>query len=166
MTYIGLLSDTHGFLHPRVFDFFSPCNEIWHAGDIGPHIIGALEAFKPLKAVYGNIDDHKLRAYLPEYQSFTVEQKNVLMTHIAGNPTKYKPAVKQKIAQLKPGLVVAGHSHILRIQYDKANQLLFINPGAAGLYGIHQKITLVRFRISGTDIHDLEIFEAPKTAPI
>jgi putative phosphoesterase len=160
MKQIGVLSDTHGFLHPRVFDFFNDCNEIWHAGDIGSlGVIEALENFKTTRAVYGNIDDHRIRMHLPEKQIFTVEGIKTVIIHIAGNPGKYSQEASSTIALEKPGLLIAGHSHILKVKYDQARQLLFINPGAAGIHGFHHKITMVRFVIDASEIRNLEVFE-------
>ncbi|MBW7847132.1 MAG: metallophosphoesterase family protein [Bacteroidales bacterium] len=164
MAFIGLLSDTHGYLHPRVFDFFNPCHEVWHAGDIGSNVVERLAGFKPLKAVYGNIDDAAIRAQCSEELHFTIDELKVYLTHIAGYPGKYNTKVRKKIKLIKPQLLVAGHSHILRVQYDEQSKLLYINPGAAGLYGIHQKITLIRFHIDGVNIHDLEVYETEKQA--
>lgn len=160
MTSIGLLSDTHGDIHPRVFDFFTDCDEIWHAGDMGPlQVADRLAAFKPLKAVYGNIDDHQVRAQFPENQLFYCEQLKVYMTHIGGYPGRYSPAALAVIKKEKPGLFICGHSHILKVMPDRKHKLLHINPGAAGKYGFHDKITLVRFTVDGAKIDKLEINE-------
>ncbi len=163
MKRIGLLSDTHGYLHPRVFDFMGDCNEIWHAGDIGNmNVIKKLEAFKPLRAVYGNIDGGVLRNIYNETAVFTVEQVKVVMTHIGGYPGRYTPTAKKLIALHKPNLFISGHSHILKVMPDKLNNLLHINPGASGKSGFHQFITMVRFSIDGSNINDLEVFESKR----
>lgn len=160
MTSVGLLSDTHGDIHPRVFDFFADCDEIWHAGDIGPiQVTDKLAAFKPLKAVYGNIDDHQVRVQFPENLLFYCEDLKVYMTHIGGYPGRYSPAALAVIKKEKPGLFICGHSHILKVVPDRKHNLLHINPGAAGKYGFHQIITLVRFTVEGTKIDNLEINE-------
>lgn len=160
MTRIGLLSDTHGDIHPRVFDFFADCHEIWHAGDIGPIAVAdKLAAFKPIKAVYGNIDDHQVRAQFTENLVFHCEQLKVFMTHIGGYPGRYSPAALAVIKREKPGLFICGHSHILKVMPDHKHNLLHINPGAAGKYGFHHKITLVRFTIDGCKVDKLEINE-------
>lgn len=160
MTSIGLLSDTHGDIHPRVFDFFADCDEIWHAGDIGPmQVTDKLAAFKPLKAVYGNIDDHQVRTQFPENLLFYCEDLKVYMTHIGGYPGRYSPAALAVIKKEKPGLFICGHSHILKVMPDRKHNLLHINPGAAGKYGFHHKITLVRFTVEGAKIDNLEINE-------
>ncbi|MFZ4741252.1 MAG: metallophosphoesterase family protein [Bacteroidales bacterium] len=163
MTNIGLLSDTHTFVHPKIFDFFKDCHQIWHAGDIGNFSVAEnLSEFKPFTAVYGNIDDHSLRKIYPEKQLFFCEQVKVLMTHIGGYPGKYVFPINDIIKLEKPNLFISGHSHILKVMYDQKNQLLHINPGAAGKYGFHRVITLVRFTIDGKDIKELEIMELEK----
>ncbi|MFZ4411983.1 MAG: metallophosphoesterase family protein [Bacteroidales bacterium] len=163
MTHVGLLSDTHAFLHPKIYDFFRDCHQIWHAGDIGSIALAdQLNAFKPLTAVYGNIDDHLLRLSYPETQLFYSEEVKVLMTHIGGYPGKYTFSAKEIIEKERPDLFITGHSHILKVMYDQKNQLLHINPGAAGKSGFHQIITLIRFQIDGKNINDLEILELNK----
>ncbi len=160
MVKIGLLSDTHGFIHPRVFDFFKDCHEIWHAGDIGTlEVYDRLSDFKPLRAVYGNIDGTVLRQTCPQYQLFTLENVKVLMTHIGGYPRHYESDALQRIRQEKPNLFISGHSHILKVQFDPQYNLLHMNPGAAGNQGFHQHITFLRFDIDQSDIQNLEIFE-------
>jgi uncharacterized protein len=167
MRRIGLLSDTHGFIHPKIYDFFSACDEIWHCGDIGnTEIADELTEFKPLKAVYGNIDGWDVRGQFPQYNSFLCEDVKVLMSHIGGYPGRYDPDALQHILKEKPGLFVCGHSHILKVIYDKKHDLLHINPGAAGRYGLHQVITFVRFVIEGKNIRDLEIAENPKNQKV
>ena len=163
MKRIGLLSDTHGYLHPRVFDFMDLCDEIWHAGDIGNlDVVKKLEEFKPLRAVYGNIDGGILRTIFNETAVFTIEQTKVAMMHIGGYPGRYSPAAKKLIVQQKPNLFISGHSHILKVMPDNQNNLLHINPGAAGKSGFHQFITMVRFTINGSNISDLEVFESKR----
>lgn len=160
MKRIGLISDTHTYIHPRLFESFKECDEIWHAGDIGNiETADKLAAFKPLRAVYGNIDSHQVRIVYPEFQIFKCEDVKVLMTHIGGYPGRYQPAARNLIEKEKPGLFISGHSHILKVMYDKKYQLLHINPGAAGKSGLHKVITFVRFTIDGKQIKDLEIVE-------
>jgi putative phosphoesterase len=157
---IGLLSDTHGSINPRILDFFSDCNEIWHAGDIGNiETVEKLAAFKPLKAVYGNIDGTEIRISYPKNQLFMCEEINVLMTHIGGYPGRYEKEARQLIESEKPGMFICGHSHILKVMYDKKYELLHINPGAAGSSGFHHVITCVRFVIDGKEVRNLEVFE-------
>lgn len=160
MTKIGLLSDTHSFLHPRLFEFFSEVDEIWHAGDIGDiETADRLEAFKPLRAVYGNIDNHKVRIAHPEVQLFTCEKVKTCIIHIGGYPGRYQPKARKIILEEKPAIFISGHSHILKVMFDKKNNLLHINPGGAGNSGLHKKITFIRFVIEGKDIKDLNILE-------
>jgi uncharacterized protein len=160
MTRIGLLSDTHGYVHPKVFEVFSACHEIWHAGDIGnTDVANQLMAFKPLKAVHGNIDGEGIRRSWPEVQLFNCEQVKVAIIHIGGYPGRYEKKARLVIEKEQPGLFISGHSHILKVMFDEKNQLLHINPGAAGIYGLHQQITLVRFGIDGKEIKDLEVIE-------
>jgi uncharacterized protein len=157
---IGLLSDTHNYLHPGIAGFFRDVDEIWHCGDIGSiDIANELARIKPLKAVYGNIDGQDIRSQYPKFQSFPCEGVKVLMTHIGGYPGRYDAVARQHIALEKPGLFVCGHSHILKVIYDKQHQLLHINPGAAGKFGLHQVITFIRFIIDGNNIRELEISE-------
>lgn len=167
MTKIGLLSDTHGYLHPAIFNFFAGCDEIWHAGDIGNfETASRLAAFKPLRAVYGNIDGAEVRSVYPRYQLFRCEDMKVVMTHIGGYPGRYDKDAKETIKREKPGIFISGHSHILKVIYDKQHQLLHLNPGAAGKYGIHTVITFLRFEIDRNDIRNMEIFEARRSSQI
>jgi hypothetical protein len=160
MPRIGLLSDTHGFINPRIIDFLSGCDEIWHAGDIGNvETADTLSALKPLRAVYGNIDGAEIRMSYPKFQVFTCEGVKVMMTHIGGYPGRYEKEARQMIESEKPGLYITGHSHILKVMYDKKYSLLHMNPGAAGNSGFHHVITCLRFTIDGKDIRDLEVFE-------
>jgi len=166
MTRIGLLSDTHSYLHQQSFGFFENCDEIWHAGDIGNlQVAKDLQQFRPLRAVYGNIDGTELRMSFPEVQVFTVEKVKVVMTHIGGYPGHYEKKAKELILMEKPQLFVAGHSHILKVMYDTGNKLLYINPGAAGKYGLHKSITMVRFVVDGDQMKDLEILDIPRSHP-
>lgn len=157
---IGLLSDTHGWIHPRLFDHFAGCDEIWHAGDIGNiQTADALAAFKPLKAVYGNIDDTLVRTVYKEQLKFKVDEVKVWMTHIGGSPGRYDLRVKPWIHLDPPDLFICGHSHIAKVMYDKKSGFLFVNPGAAGYYGFHKFMTAIRFQIDGKKIHDMELIE-------
>ena len=160
MKRIGLLSDTHGFIHPGVAGFFTHCNEIWHAGDIGNiETADKLAEIKPLKAVYGNIDGTLLRSSFQEVEIFKCEDVLVLMIHIGGYPSRYSPKARKLIEEYKPKLFISGHSHILKVMPDRKYDLLHINPGAAGNSGLHKSITMVRFVIDGADIRDLEVFD-------
>ena len=160
MPLIGLLSDTHGFFDPRLKEFFTNCNEIWHAGDIGNiETADEIAAFKPLKAVYGNIDGHEIRIVYPEHQRFHYEGMDVWITHIGGYPGNYDQRVRQNIRTNTPELFITGHSHICKVMPDKKLGLLHINPGAAGKSGFHQIRTAVRFIIVEGKIKDLEVIE-------
>ncbi|WP_345955731.1 metallophosphoesterase family protein [Mucilaginibacter sp. PAMB04168] len=160
MTRIGLISDTHGYLDDGVFKHFADCDEIWHAGDFGTiELADQLAAFKPLKGVYGNIDDAKIKQTFPENLRFNCEEINVWMTHIGGYPDKYSPAVKRTIYTNPPDLFISGHSHILKVIFDKKINCLHLNPGAAGKQGWHKVKTLIKFCVSGKKIHNLEVVE-------
>lgn len=163
MTRIGLLSDTHGYWDERYLKYFEPCDQIWHAGDIGSmEIVERLEAFRPLKAVYGNIDGQDMRRLFPEIARFTVDGADVLMKHIGGYPGKYYASIRSTLFANPPRLFISGHSHILKVKYDKSLNLLHINPGAAGIYGFHTVRTLVRFCIDNGSFSDLEVIELNK----
>lgn len=160
MKRIGLISDTHSDLDDAVFKHFDRCDEIWHAGDFGTlELADKLTAFKPLKGVYGNIDGGDLRQQYPEHLRFVCEEVDVWMTHIGGYPDRYSQFVKPEIYSNPPQLFIAGHSHILKVIYDKKINCLHLNPGAAGKQGWHKVRTLLRFSISEKKIHDMEIIE-------
>lgn len=163
MKKIGLLSDTHGFVHPELAHYFEHCNEIWHAGDFGTlAVVEALQAIKPLRGVSGNIDGNDIRFIFSKHLRFYCEGVDVLMTHIGGYPGRYSPQIREIISANPPKLLVCGHSHILRVIYDQRLKMLTLNPGAAGKSGFHQKITLCRFSIDQTNICDLEVIELKK----
>ena len=163
MKKIGLISDTHSYLHPKVFEHFRYCDEIWHAGDIGnSSIIDELENFKPTRAVYGNIDGQEIRKMCPKNQRFMCEEIDVWITHIGGYTNNYSQDVREIIKNNPPKLFISGHSHILKVMYDKKLDLLHMNPGAAGKYGIHKVITMLRFKIDGKEINELEVIELKK----
>lgn len=163
MKKIGLLSDTHGFLDLRMLDFFENCDEIWHTGDIGNNGVSEqLSAFKPVKAVYGNMDDYDIRSQYPKFLRFFCEEVDVLMTHIGGYPGRYEPEALKMIKAGAPQLFLCGHSHILKVGHDAQYGLLHINPGAAGNSGFHLVKTAVRFTIDQKDIRELEILELPR----
>jgi putative phosphoesterase len=158
---IGLLSDTHGFLDPKIFDHFSQCDEIWHAGDIGdPQVAEDLDNFKPLRAVHGNIDNKDIQIRYPEDLFFICDALSVWITHIGGTPPGYNPRIKKMLQANTPDIFICGHSHILKITKDPAHMgMLYINPGAAGNHGFHHTKTLVRFEISGKEIKNMEVIE-------
>ncbi len=171
MTRIGVLSDTHGYLDKRVFTHFAPCDEIWHAGDIGSaELLQQLREFRPTRAVYGNMDSGDVRYSLSEVYHFRIEETEVLMTHIGGYPGHYNPwllpifrrsqeAKEGKTANGAIDLFVCGHSHILKVQYDHQFGFLTMNPGAAGKQGWQTVQTLLRFTIDGKSIDNLEVIE-------
>jgi len=162
---ILLISDTHGHLDQAVLKFAKEVDEVWHAGDIGTvSTLNPLTNLKPVRGVYGNIDGQELRLTFPENLIFTIEKVKVLITHIAGYPGKFSARVKGLILEHQPQLVICGHSHILKVMYDKDNKLLFMNPGACGNQGFHQIKTLLRFEINGTEIQKLEVIELGKRA--
>ena len=160
MTRIGILSDTHSCWDDKYLIHFAGCDEIWHAGDIGsPLVIDRLAAYRPVRAVCGNIDGRDIRLRFGDVLRFKVEECNVLMTHIGGYPGRYSPAVRDLLRSERPQLFVAGHSHILKVIYDKEIGCLHVNPGAAGRQGWHAVRTLVKLTIDGSEIKDLEVVE-------
>ncbi len=167
MKRIGLISDTHHFLDPSLFEHFKSCDEIWHAGDFGTEAIAdQLKNFKPLRGVYGNIDGNDIRSQFPEKLLFTCEEVNVLMIHIGGYPPRYVPGVVNEIRNSGARIFISGHSHILKIIYDEKLQCLHMNPGAAGNQGWHKIRTAVRFTIDGPDIKDCEVIELGKRGSV
>ena len=160
MKRIGLLSDTHGWWDERYAKHFAECDEIWHAGDIGSMLlVERLQEIAPLRAVYGNIDGGDVRHMFTEVYRFRCEEVEVVMTHIGGYPGHYSPAIYKKLVANPPQLFISGHSHILKVMYDKQLGCLHINPGAAGIQGFQTVRTLVRFTVDGKEIKDLEVVE-------
>ena len=160
MKRIGLISDTHGYLDDKVFKYFENCDEIWHAGDFGTlELADSLAAFKPLRGVYGNIDGKDIRSVYPDHNRFNCENVDVWITHIGGYPDKYAPEIKSKIYLNPPKIFISGHSHILKVIFDKKIGTLHLNPGAAGKQGWHKVRSLIRFCISEEKIHTLEVIE-------
>ena len=160
MKKIGLLSDTHSYWDDKYITHFKDCDEIWHAGDIGSiEIAQKFEKFKPFRAVFGNIDRQELRQTYPEVNRFTLEGVDVLMTHIGGYPGRYDARIRSTLFANPPKLFISGHSHILKVMFDKKIDCLHMNPGAAGIYGFHQVRTLLRFVLDEGDIRDLEVVE-------
>ncbi len=170
MTRIGLISDTHGWLDEKAFDYFKDCDTVWHAGDWGTlDVVDKLQTFLPdskgqdrLKGVYGNIDDQKIRSLFPEQLVFMCEGVKVLIRHIGGYPPKYNPETRKELLLHKPQLFISGHSHILKVMYDDKLQCLHMNPGAAGKQGWHKMRTIIRFTIDGKNIKDCEVIELGK----
>lgn len=160
MKRIGLISDTHSFLDPRFERLFADVDEVWHAGDIGDmRVLDKLRSFKLLRAVYGNIDDRLIRCELKEIERFECEGADVLMTHIGGYPGRYSPKVKEIMRTNPPKIMVAGHSHILKVIFDHKNNCLHLNPGACGMSGFHQVRTALRFAIDCGEVSEMEIIE-------
>ncbi|MEZ0004853.1 putative phosphoesterase [Flavobacterium sp. 28YEA47A] len=163
MKKILLLSDTHGHIDDTILKYVDQADEVWHAGDIGDLIVtDTLKKHKPLRAVFGNIDGDKARMEFPLNNRFMCEGVDVWITHIGGYPGKYSPAVKNGIALNPPKLFITGHSHILKVMFDKKLNLLHMNPGACGISGFHQIRTMLRFVIEGDKIKDLEVIEIGK----
>ncbi len=160
MKRIGLLSDTHGYLHPAIFKHFEECDEIWHAGDIGNiELMDELSEFRPVRAVFGNIDGNDVRKVYHLHNRFFCEGVDVWLTHIGGYPGRYSQAIRKEINDNPPKLFICGHSHILKVVNDPKLQLLHINPGAAGKHGFHKVLTIVRFTLSKGNITDLQVIE-------
>ena len=159
--YIGLISDTHGVFSPEFREFLQDVDEIWHAGDFGGGLDLETEiaAFKPLKGVIGNCDDRRLLDRCPLFRCWECEGVKVLMTHIGGSPGHYYPEARALIRQHRPDVFVCGHSHILKVMYDKSEKVLYINPGACGNQGWHAFRTALRFHIDSGKVHDMEVFE-------
>ena len=161
MKRIGILSDTHGCWDNRYAEHFKDCDEIWHAGDIGDYaIVERLQDLCPVvRAVSGNIDHGMVHRKCPELEIFEVEGVKVLLTHIGGYPGKWSKGMKTLLKQEGIGLMVDGHSHILKVIFDKELHLLHINPGAAGQFGWHSVRTLVKLTVDGSDMRDCEVIE-------
>ncbi|PHR71632.1 MAG: YfcE family phosphodiesterase [Lutibacter sp.] len=163
MKKILLLSDTHSFIDSQILKFVKQADEVWHAGDIGDlKVTDTIKELKPLRAVYGNIDTADARLEFPLDNKFTLENVTVWMTHIGGYPNRYNPRIREEIKIKSPKIFISGHSHILKVQFDKKLNLLHLNPGAAGKHGFHQVRTMLRFVIDGDTIKDMEIIELEK----
>ena len=160
MKKILLLSDTHSYIDKRILSYAKNSDEVWHAGDIGKlEVLEQLEKVKKTKAVFGNIDDHILRAELNEIEIFNCEMIKVCMIHIAGKPPYYNQKTKDLIKIEKPKILVYGHSHILKVEYDKKNQVLCVNPGAVGKHGFHKKRTMIQLEIDNNKIKNMVVIE-------
>jgi len=155
-----VLSDTHGWVDPAVYEHFAGVDEIWHAGDAGNiDVITELEAFKPLKAVWGNCDGHEVRSATHEHLFFITGGKKVLLIHIGGYPGRYDHRARHLIEELKPDIFICGHSHILKVIYDKHYRMLCVNPGSCGRSGIHKVMTMIRFSIENGKVENMEVIE-------
>ena len=164
MKNILLISDTHSFLDPRIEKHINACDEVWHAGDIGDiSVTDKIKAKKKLVAVYGNIDDNKVRSEFEKDAIFFCEKVKVFITHIGGYPPNYTPALFQKLSEIKPQLFICGHSHILKVMYDKSIGCLHMNPGALGTHGFHKVQTALKFEIAEDKIQNLQIIELTKS---
>mgnify|MGYP001005273034 CR=1 FL=1 len=160
MRKILLLSDTHGYMGDDVLNYVGQADEVWHAGDIGTlEVTDAIKKLKPLRAVYGNIDNATLRVEFPLHQKFTIEGIRVWMTHIGGYPNRYAKSIREALKQNPPDLFISGHSHILKVMRDKRLNLVHMNPGAVGIHGFHKVRTMLRFEISNGNIANLEVIE-------
>lgn len=160
MKKILLLSDTHSYIDEQILKFVQQADEVWHAGDIGDlRVTDTLKSYKPLRAVYGNIDDANARLEFPLDNKFTVEKVTVWLTHIGGYPGKYNQRIREELQQNSPQLFICGHSHILKVQFDKKLNILHLNPGAAGNHGFHKVRTMIRFTIDKEQIKDMEVIE-------
>lgn len=165
MKRIGILSDTHGTFDDTLRGFFRDVDEIWHAGDIGSLALAdEIAAFKPLRAVAGNIDGGLTRRVYADFAAFRCEDVQVLMTHIGGYPRRYDPRAVARIQSVRPKLFVSGHSHILKVVYDPVYAMLTVNPGAAGEFGFHRVRTAVRLVVDGEMMRDMEVGEWPRKA--
>ncbi len=160
MTRILLISDTHGYIGEDILKYVVQADEVWHAGDIGSlDVTDQIAALKPVRAVYGNIDNARIRGEFPLHNRFKCENVDVWITHIGGYPGRYNPAIRSEIAKNPPDLFISGHSHILKVLPDKKNDLLHMNPGAIGKQGLHRVRTMLRFEIEGKSIQNLEVIE-------
>lgn len=167
MKKIGIISDTHSFLDQQVFQYFKDVDEIWHAGDIGNlELTNELEKHKRLRAVFGNIDSHEVRAVFPKHEIIQIEGCVILMIHIAGAFGKYNDETKKLILEHKPSILVCGHSHIVKIAFDQKYNLLYINSGAAGKHGFHKMRTILRFELNDGKPQNMELIELGSRAAI
>ncbi|CAL2087990.1 Phosphoesterase [Tenacibaculum sp. 190524A02b] len=163
MKKILLLSDTHSYIDAQILKFVKLADEVWHAGDIGDlKVTDTLKKYKPLRAVYGNIDDKDARAEFPLDAKFTVEGVSVWITHIGGYPNKYNQRVREDLKKERPKLFICGHSHILKVQFDEKLQILHLNPGAAGNHGFHKVRTMLRFELDKGAVKNMEVIELAK----
>ena len=160
MKKILLISDTHGYIDEKIVKYANKVDEIWHAGDIGDiSVSDKLKKIKPLRGVYGNIDDQKIRAEFPLHNRFICEKVNVWITHIGGYPKRYNPKILEELKSDPPDLFICGHSHILKVMNDKELDLLHMNPGAIGKHGLHRVRTMIQFEINGKKIENLSVIE-------
>lgn len=167
MTIVGVLSDTHSYLNPSIEKFLSPADIIVHAGDIGNiSVIDSLKKHADVKAVFGNIDGQDIRVSFPEYDIFSIDKVKTVLIHIGGTPKRYSSKAKELIELYNPDLFITGHSHILKVMYDKPNHLLYMNPGASGKFGSHRKVTALMFTVDVNQVKDLKVYEANRQSGI
>ena len=160
MKKVLVISDTHSYIDNRIIKYASEADYVIHAGDIGSFdVIRKLKSVSEVLFVYGNIDGNEIRSESNKFEFFKIDDLKILLTHISGKTPKYNKETLIKIKEHNPDLLIAGHSHILKIQYDKINKLVFLNPGAAGRHGFHLKRTMLRFEIKLNKIENLEIIE-------
>ncbi len=160
---ILLLSDTHSYIDEKILKYAKEADEVWHAGDIGSlEVTDEIEKHAKLRAVYGNIDDNKIRDTFPLHQKFNIDDLKIWITHIGGYPNRYNPKIKPQLSAEKPDLFICGHSHILKVMRDPKLDLLHMNPGAIGIRGFHQKRTMLRFKIENSTLKDLEVIDFGK----
>ena len=157
---IALISDTHGHMDDDILEMIDTCDEVWHAGDIGTlDIVDLLRKRKKTRIVWGNIDGTEFRSDMPKDEIFTVGGMKVWMTHIGGFPNRYPKHIRERIEEINPDLFICGHSHILRVIWDKKNELLHMNPGACGRKGIHTIRTMLRFDIIDKKVKNAQVIE-------
>lgn len=158
---MGIISDTHGYLDPRVYEWFADCDEVWHAGDWGSvDLVLELRSWKKLRGVYGNVDDWQVRSELPEEEIFEVEGVKVWLRHIAGAPPSYEPDVRARLEEVRPQMLVCGHTHIARVERDpRYGNMLYVNPGAAGNFGPHTVRTILTCEIYNGKVRNMKLIE-------
>lgn len=160
MKKILLISDTHSYINDQILKYVKQADEVWHAGDVGKiDVLDQIEKIKPLRGVYGNIDNHEVRAILPEFLTITIGNQKVLMTHIGGKPYKYPAKVSEVIKTEKPDIFICGHSHICKVEFDKKYNVLHINPGACGIHGFHKVRTGIMLYFNEDKLENLEVIE-------
>ena len=163
MKLIAVISDTHHTFDKRIYKHLRNCDEVWHAGDIGSiEIIDELKTITKVRAVTGNIDNNILRSSLKEIELFICEQVKVMITHIGGYPGRYAKGIKERLIEYEPDLFICGHSHILKVMYDKKLKIMHMNPGAIGDFGVHKVKTILKFSIVNKEIKDLKVIEIPR----
>ncbi|MFB3904671.1 MAG: metallophosphoesterase family protein [Acidobacteriota bacterium] len=140
---IGVISDTHNLLRPRVFDVFAGVDRIIHAGDIGSgDILVELETIAPVHAVYGNTDHFPLIERLKDREELNLGEIRVFVTHIGGKPKemrRFYPEVAHA------NLVIFGHSHRPLNVVDEG--VVFFNPGSAGPRRFSLPVTVGKIEI-------------------